>query len=321
MIDPTLEKLRVFGSDYVLPFQLVESGLRGRFVRLDDSVSKILEQHKYPEVPSLLLGEALALTAILSATVKFDGKFTLQAQSQSKAAIRTLVADVDTDGHLRGYVSFDADAIADLDPNATLARMFGGGYLAFTVERGDGEGRYQGIVPLEGETLAESVHQYFRQSEQIPTGLRLACQKGSDGRWCAAGLLVQRVPETGGEPISGDNHFPRTDPENWDQDEGYVRAIALMSTLKNSELTEDNFSPEKVLFQLFHEDGVRIWEPTSITGNCACPPKKFQELLVGLPRQEVDECKIDGVVSITCEFCGKTEVFDDAALDKIFSAS
>ena len=97
MIDPTLEKLRVFGSDYVLPFQLVESGLRGRFVRLDDSVSKILEQHKYPEVPSLLLGEALALTAILSATVKFDGKFTLQAQSQSKAAIRTLVADVDTD--------------------------------------------------------------------------------------------------------------------------------------------------------------------------------------------------------------------------------
>ena len=319
MLDPAIKKLRDVGSDYVLPFQLVESGLRGRFVRLDNSVDKILGQHNYPEIPSVLLGEALALTAILSATVKFNGKFTLQAQSQSQTAMRTLVADVDTEGHLRGYVGFDPEAVKELDGNSTLARIFGGGYLAFTVERGGGEGRYQGIVPLEGETLADSVHHYFRQSEQIPTGIRLACRKNTDGRWCAAGILVQRVPDSGGEPISGGDHFPRTDPENWEQDEGYMRAMALMSTLKDNEMTAENLSPEKLLFQLFHEDGVRIWEPTSITGECVCPPKKFHELLGRLPRQEVNECKVDGIVSVTCEFCGKTESFDDAALDKIFS--
>ena len=156
MTDPVLERLRTFDGDYVLPFQLEASGLRGRFVRLDGAVDRILGRHAYPAAPATLLGEAITLTAALSTTVKFEGKFTLQAQGDGP--IRTLVADVDTGGHLRGYAGFDPEAVATLPEDASLARMFGGGYLAFTVERGGGEGRYQGIVALEGETLAASVH-------------------------------------------------------------------------------------------------------------------------------------------------------------------
>ncbi len=322
MIDPALAQLRAIGDDFVLPFQLEASGLRGRFVRLDSAAERILGRHDYPDRAAVLLGEAIALTATLSATVKFSGKFTLQAQSQGQgAAVRTLVADVDTGGHLRGYVNYDADAIADLPRDASLARTFGGGYLAFTVERDDSEGRYQGIVALEGETLADSVHHYFRQSEQIPTALRLACGRDLDGRWRAAAILLQRVPASGGEPMAGSAaDAPRPDPETWHEDDGYMRAIALLATLAQDELLAATDPPERLLYQLFHEDGVRIWEPTRLLGDCACAPNKFHDLLARLPRSEVEDCKVDGLVSVTCEFCGKTEHFDDTALAAIFEA-
>jgi len=319
MTDPVLESIRAVDGDFVLPFQLEESGLRGRFVRLEGAVDAILGRHGYPEAPSALLGEAIALTAALSATVKFEGKFTLQAQG-GEGAMRTLVADVDADGRLRGYAGFDADQVSALPADASLARMFGGGYLAFTVERGGGEGRYQGIVALEGESLAESVHHYFRQSEQIPTGIRLACGQDADGRWRAGALLVQRVPSSGGEAVAGAApSAPRPDPETWQEDEGYMRAIAMLSSLRREELLGlDDAAPETVLFRLFHEDGVRVWPPSEVSGECGCPPEKFGSLLARLPRDELEDCKIDGVISVTCEFCGKTEHFDDAALDRIF---
>ena len=318
MIDPVLGNLRALGGDFVLPFQLVESGLRGRLVKLDTAIDAILRRHDYQEDVSNVLGQAIALTGALSATLKFEGKFTLQIQGEG--AMRILVADVDTAGHLRGYVGFDADKLASLPAAPSVARMFGGGYLAFTVERDSGEGRYQGIVALEGETLADSVHHYFRQSEQIPTGLRLACERGEDGRWRGAALLVQRVPETGGEAVSGGSVDAfRPPPETWEEDEGYMRAIALLATATSEEMLAQSEAPEDLLFKLFHEDGVRIFEPSAISGDCECPPNKFHDLLARLPRSEVEDCKVDGVIDVTCEFCGKTERFDDAALDALFS--
>ncbi len=312
MLDPALENLRALDGDYVLPFQLDASGLRGRLVRLDGAAERILARHGYPEIPSILLGEAIALTAALAATVKFDGKFSLQTKGEG--AVRMVVTDVDTAGHLRGYAGFDEAALAELPAGASLARLCGGGYLAFTVERGGGQGRYQGIVPLEGETLAESVHHYFRQSEQVPTGLKLACARGADGQWRAAALLVQRVPATGGEAISGTDGMPRPDPETWEEDEGYMRAMALLATVADAELLEPEFSAERLHFRVFHEEGVRIWEPEALSGDCACPPGKFHDLLANFPMETLEECKVDGVISVTCEFCGKTERFDDAAL-------
>jgi molecular chaperone Hsp33 len=234
--------------------------------------------------------------------------------------MRVLVADVDTGGHLRGYVGFKADQVETLPDSASVARMFGGGYLAFTVERTEGEGRYQGIVALEGETLAESVHHYFRQSEQIPTGLRLACEKGEDGKWRGAALLIQRVPETGGEAVAGGSVDAfRPPPETWEEDEGYMRAMALLATATSDEMLAESSTPEDLLFKLFHEDGIRIFDPSSITGECACPPNKFHDLLARLPRSEVEDCKVDGVIDVTCEFCGKTEHFDDAAIEALFN--
>jgi len=318
MIDPVLGSLRALGGDFVLPFQLVESGLRGRLVKLDTAIDAILRRHDYLEAASDVLGQAIALTAALSATLKFEGKFTLQVQGEG--AMRILVADVDMGGHLRGYVGFNADKVAGLPTSPSVARMFGGGYLAFTVERDGGEGRYQGIVALEGETLADSVHHYFRQSEQIPTGLRLACERGEDGCWRGAALLVQRVPETGGEVVSGGSvDASRPPPETWEEDEGYMRAMALLATATSEEMLAQSDTPEDLLFKLFHEDGVRIFEPSAISGDCECPPNKFHDLLARLPRSEVEDCKVDGVIDVTCEFCGKTERFDDAALDALFS--
>jgi len=325
MADPVIERLHRLGGDFVLPFQLDASGLRGRFVRMDGAADEILSRHAYPDAASKLVGEAIALTAALSATVKFEGKFTLQAQADRNAvggsAMRTLVADVDAGGRLRGYAAFDADAVNALPPDASLARMFGGGYLAFTVERGGGQGRYQGIVPLEGESLAQSVHHYFRQSEQIPTGLRLACARDDAGKWRAAALLVQRVPDTGGEAIGGGSAaVPLPDPETWEDDEGYMRAIALLATLGAEEMLSPDLPAEQLLYRLFHEDGVRVWDATPLSGKCGCPTNKFQDLLQRLPQTEVEDCKVDGVVSVTCEFCGKTEHFDDAALKQLFAA-
>lgn len=317
VIDPVLGRLRALGGNFILPFQLEESGLRGRLIRMDAAVNDILQRHNYPDLASNLLGQALALTAALSATVKFEGKFTLQMQGDGP--LRMLVADVDTGGHLRGYVGFNKDRTDELTDGASLARLFGGGHLAFTVERAGGEGRYQGIVALEGETMADSVHHYFRQSEQIPTGLRLACQRGEDGQWRASALLVQRVPDSGGEAVSGDalNAF-RPPPETWEEDEGYMRAMALLATVREGEMLNDEDAPERLLFSLFHEDGVRVFEPEAITGDCACAPRKFHDLLASLPRTELEDCKVDGVIDIVCEFCGKTEQFDDAALDALF---
>lgn len=320
MIDPVMSDLRALGGDFVLPFQLVESGLRGRYVKLDSAIDTILSRHDYPEAASNLLGQAIAVTAALSATVKFEGKFTLQVQGDGP--MRVLVADVDTGGHLRGYVGFKAEEVAELPDAASVARMFGGGYLAFTVSRTEGEGRYQGIVALEGETLAESVHHYFRQSEQIPTGLRLACEKGEDGKWRGAALLVQRVPDTGGEAVAGGSVDAfRPPPETWEDDEGYMRAIALLATATSEEMLAESNTPEDLLFKLFHEDGIRVFDPSAIIGECLCPPNKFHDLLARLPRSEVEDCKVDGVIDVTCEFCGKTEQFDDAAIDALFSES
>jgi len=303
--------MTAIADDFALPFQIERNGLRGRLVRLGDSVDAILSRHDYPPAVASLLGEALALAACLASTVKLDdGVFTLQVKGGG-GPVRLLVADVTGEGAMRGYAGFDADALQELgDDTASTARLFGGGQLAFTVDQGGDFERYQGIVELTGESLAESVHHYFRQSEQIGSGLKLACDKDEDGRWRAGALMVQKLP---------DEVLRQAAPEEVSDlvaaDEGFRRAMILMGSATPAEMTDATLPAEGLLYRLFHEDGVRVYDKRSLEDRCRCRLDRVEEVLRQFGRAQVEEFKVDGIVTVTCEFCAKARVFDDAALD------
>ena len=303
--------MTAIADDFALPFEIERNGLRGRLVRLGDSVDAILSRHDYPPAVASLLGEALALAACLASTVKMDdGIFTLQAKGDG-GPVRLLVADVTGEGALRGYAGFDAEAVQELgDDTASAARLFGGGQLAFTVDQGGDFERYQGIVELAGESLAESVHHYFRQSEQIGSGLKLACEQDGDGRWRAGALMVQKLPD---EVVR--QAAPEDVADLVEADEGFRRAMILMGSATPAEMTDAALPAEGLLYRLFHEDGVRVYEKRVLEDRCRCKLDRVEEVLRQFGRSQVEEFKVDGIVTVTCEFCTKAREFDDAALD------
>lgn len=309
-------------DDFVLPFQIDRYGLRGRLVRLGPAVDTILGRHDYPLPVARLLGEATALGACLSSTVKFDGIFTLQAKGEGPVTL--LVTDVTGEGALRGYASFDragVDRLGANDPQPSAARLIGGGRLAFTVDQEAGE-RYQGIVSLEGETLADAVSHYFRQSEQIQAGTALACGQASepDGRmaWRATALMVQRLPRELGESVRPPD-APRL-PDDEGMEEGWRRAMIFLGSATTAELLDPGLEAERLLFRLFHEDGVRVFAKRPLFERCRCNIDRAARVLASFPRREVEDLKVDGVVTVTCEFCTRSEVFTDGDLDRIYGA-
>jgi molecular chaperone Hsp33 len=230
------------------PFQLESSALRGRVIRLGDAVDRVLTRHDYPEPVSRLLGELLVLTATLAGALKFSGVFSLQTQSDGPVSF--MVADCTADGTLRGYARYDADRIAALD-TAGAAALLGRGHLALTVDQGRHSEAYQGIVELVGDNLTDSMRAYFRQSEQLQTGLRTAVERVEEAgrpRWRAGGLMVQRLPEEapaangGGEP-----------------EEDWRRTMILLGSATDEELVDPGLPANTLLYRLFHEEGVRVF--------------------------------------------------------------
>ena len=277
--------------DNVLPFMLESSSLRGRIVRLGPALDLILRQHDYPAAVGRLLGEAMALAVALGTALKFDGVFTLQIKSQG--VVRLLVADVTSHGGIRAYAQFDAAALKEPD-----AKLLGEGYLAFTVDQQGREDRYQGIVKLEGDNLAEAVQHYFRQSEQIPTGIVAAARQDAQGRWFAGCLMLQRMPREGGSGAVSDTGV----------EDDWLRAMMLMQTCTAAELADPTLDSETLLYRLFHEEGVRVFAPTSYRHECRCSAARVTGMLAALPREEVAALAIDGVVTVTCEFCNSSYV-------------
>ena len=196
-------------DDLVQPFRIDPFALRGRLVRLGPALDRIISQHAYPEPVAAMLGEAITLAVVLAGALKYDGIFTLQTKGDGP--IRLMVADVSTDGAVRGYAQYDQkklDAVSWAAGASELSvpRLLGGGYIAFTVDQGEETDRYQGIVELAGVTLADCAQHYFRQSEQIQAGIKLAVgQTGPDGAWRAGGLMLQRVPPEGGYGVIADD--------------------------------------------------------------------------------------------------------------------
>jgi molecular chaperone Hsp33 len=306
-------------DDRVTPFAVEALDLRGRLVRLGPTVDAILKHYDYPPRVARLLGEAIALAALLGSILESHGRF--QLQTRSDGPVDMLVVDYDAPGKLRGFARFDAarlDALADPAPGALLGR----GHLALTIEREEDAARYQGVVPLEGESLSEAAHIYFRQSEQIPSFVRLAVAEvvTPQGRsWRAGGLLLQYLPVAGARPRDlppGD--APETDENaettNLDaEDDAWTEGQALAATLEDHELVDPLLSGETLLFRLFHERGVKVFAERALTEFCRCSEERIERLLKSFePRERADMVGDDGRIGVTCEFCATFRSFDPA---------
>lgn len=306
MSQPTTEgqtDLVIPPDDMILPFQVEQADVLGRLVKLGPAVDTILSRHAYPEPVSRLLGEAVALTALLGAALKSDGKFILQATTDGPVDL--LVADYDVPGSLRGYARFDADRLAKLE-NDDEASLLGEGHLAMTIDRGLDTERYQGVVSLEGESLTEAADTYFRQSEQLPTFIHLAVARhyrageGGEGAWTwrAGGLLVQKLTREGGvESLS-------------DFEEDWTRAKTLAETVEDHELLDPMLPPERLLYRLFHEEQVRVYRAIPLQTYCSCSRERVEELLKGFTPEDLADMVVDGEVWVTCEFCNARYHFD-----------
>src|SRR5713226_10703906 len=209
-----------------------------------------------------------------------------------------MVADVSTAGAVRGYAQYDT---AKLEAALSGARpvlpsvpgLVGSGYIAFTVDQGEDTDRYQGIVELAGVTLADCAHHYFRQSEQIQAGIKLSVGRaGPGGAWRAGGLMLQRVPPEGGYAVIAD-----------DVEDGWRRAMVLMSSATPAELVDPELSPHRLLFRLFHDEGVRVYPTHPIEARCRCSSERIGRILRSFPADDIEELRKDKVISVTCEFC------------------
>lgn len=298
-------------DDLIQPFRIDPFALRGRLVRLGPTVDRILSQHDYPEPVAAILGEAITLAVVLSGMLKYDGVFTLQTKSDGP--VKLIVADVSTEGAVRGYAQYDRDrldavparAIRKSDGSPSVPELIGSGYIAFTVDQGEHTERYQGIVELAGANLAECAQHYFRQSEQIQAGIKLSvARSGENGAWRAGALMLQRVPPEGGYKVIAD-----------DVEDSWRRAMVLMSSATADELVDPELSPRRLLFRLFHEDGVRVFETHRLEARCRCSRERIVRILRSLPRADVDEMRAEPVTTVTCEFCNTTYHFtsDDLA--------
>ena len=317
--EPDLGEFGYAGDDRVVPFQVEGLDVRGRAVQLGPMLDAILERHNYPLPVARLVAETVVLTVLLGTSLKFDGKLIIQTKSDGPVDL--VVADFSTPDRVRAYARYDEEALAsaiekgETDPQDLL----GQGILAFTIDQGEFTQRYQGIVPLDGASLEEIAGVYFRQSEQIPTKVRLGVAELLDRdengkprhRWRAGGMVAQFLPEApdrmrqpdlhGGD---GDESFDGSVDDLWDE------ARVMVETIDADELTDPTVGTERLLFRLFHERGVRVYPPQAVYDQCACSREKLRDVLASFSQEEIESTVEDGVISVTCEFCSTTYTFE-----------
>lgn len=297
-------------EDVCLPFIINDGAFRGRFVRLTGAVSEILARHDDPPAVSTLLAEAMVAAVALASGLKYEGVFTLQIQGAGP--VHTLVADVTSAGELRACAKFDLQGLAaeiakPRPPGAAPLLTGTSGHLAFTVDQGPDTERYQGIVALEGESVAESIHHYFRQSEQIDSALKVAIsQPGADGKWTAGAVLIQRMPEAGGRLMDRE-----------DAEDAWRTAVILLGSLKDSELLDLALSPSQLVMRLFATVGLRLLPRRPIVAKCRCSRERSARILASFPLEEVRSYAHDGVVRMTCEFCRSDYSFTESELSAL----
>ena len=302
-------------DDAVLPFEVASLDLRGRLTRLGPALDEVLTRHDYPAPVGKLLGEAIVLTTLLGSSLKFDGRFILQTQTDGPVSF--LIVDFQAPDRLRAYARFDAKRLKDGQDSGAL---LGHGHLAMTIDQGADMSRYQGLVALEGGNLEDAAHEYFLRSEQIPTRVRLAVGEewrgGGDGpkhRWRAGGMLLQFLPKAPERARQADLH-PGDAPEGVEthevaEDDAWIEGQSLISTVEDVELIDPDLSGERLLYRLFHERGVRVFAPLPLRAQCSCSRDAVSGMLNSFEKQDRADMVKDGKVVVTCEFCSSVYEF------------
>jgi molecular chaperone Hsp33 len=301
-------------DDAALPFEVDALDLRGRLTRLGPTLDDILTKHDYPAAVGKLLGEAIVLTTLLGSSLKFDGRFILQTQTDGPVSF--LIVDFQAPDRLRAYARYDAKRLQAGQDSATL---LGRGHLAMTIDQGADMSRYQGLVALDGGGLEEAAHEYFLRSEQIPTRVRLAVGeewRGGDGgkhRWRGGGMLLQFLPKAPERARLPDLH-PGDAPEGTvvpeiTEDDAWVEGQSLIATVEDIELIDPDLSGERLLYRLFHERGVRVFKPLPLRAQCSCSREAVSSMLKSFAPQDRADMVKDGKVEVTCEFCSSVYQF------------
>ena len=299
-------------ADLVEPFLVETCGLRGRLLRLGDVVDTVLGRHDYPEPAAQILGEMLALAGVLSSMLKFDGVFSLQTKGDGP--ISMMITDVTAAGELRGFAQIDDARLAAVLAGAgerlpSLPHLLGKGYLALTVDQGAHSERYQGIVELNGATLTDCVHHYFQQSEQLATAIKLAAGR-IDGAWRAGAIMLQRMPREEAEA----QHLSDEEAE-----EGWRRGCAFLASCTGDELLDPGLAPNSLLYRLFHEDGVRVFQPRPLSLGCRCSRDRVSKVLAAMSPESIEDLKVDNQIVVTCQFCNIDYRFDEDELAALFA--
>jgi molecular chaperone Hsp33 len=301
-------------DDAVIPFEVNALDLRGRLTRMGPALDEILTKHDYPAAVGKLLGEAIVLTTLLGSSLKFEGRFILQTQTDGPVSF--LIVDFQAPDRLRAYARYD---VKRLKPGLDSGALLGKGHLAMTIDQGPDMSRYQGLVALDGGGLEEAAHEYFLRSEQIPTRVRIAVGeefRGGEGgkhRWRAGGLLMQFLPKAPERARQADLHpgdAPEgTVPHTVAEDDAWVEGQSLIGTVEDLELIDPDLSGERLLYRLFHERGVRVFKPVSLQARCSCSREAVSSMLKSFEAKDRAEMVKDGKVVVTCEFCSSVYEF------------
>lgn len=293
-------------DDSVAGFQLDERPVRGRIARLGPVIDEILSAHDYPASVAALTGEAVLLALLIGDAMKFEGRLIIQASGtnanpggiEGKGAVSFVVADYTAGEGVRGFAKYDADKVAAVEaehgPRPGAQALLGAGHFAMTIDQGPDMAPYQGVVSLDGPSLAACAEHYFYQSEQLNTRIKLAVGEHFVGDekqvWRAGGAMIQR--------LAGDD--VRTSD---DADFEHVRA--LFETTEDAELLDPDVTAARLLYRLFHEDGVRLQTERGVTKRCTCEAERLRRILASFPEEDRDYMARDGKIVMTCEYCNK----------------
>tara|TARA_Y100000385_G_scaffold189525_1_gene195811 strand:- start:1139 stop:2011 length:873 start_codon:yes stop_codon:yes gene_type:complete len=278
-------------DNHIIPFQLGGNRVRGSIVRLGTAVSEIIKRHNYPKNIESLLADTLTITACLGSRMKHDGVFTIQAKGTGE--VHTLFSDVTNNGFLRGYVGFNPDlSILHKD----LISLMVSGHITFTLDQGKYSKRYQGIVALEDKSISKSAELYFNNSEQLETKFVVFNNYDSDGsskeKLFSSGLIMlQKMPN-------------KTDMDEEENIEIWENSLNFLSTLKKEECLSVSLTSRDILFRLFNEVGVTVYDEIVIQDKCRCSKEKVELAIKKLNKDELNDIADEkGNIKVICEFC------------------
>ena len=312
-------------DDTVLPFQLDASDIRGRVVRLDGVLDRVLKQHHYPDQIEALVAEAALLTALIGQTIKLRWKLSLQIRGQGPARLIATdyygPAEEGQPARIRAYASYDADR---LDPAATPFSQIGAGYFALMLDQGAGMTPYQGFTPIAGYSLSDCAQTYFAQSEQLPTRFALTFGKsqmpGQPSHWRGGGVMLQHMPQVGmgvaADAGSGEGGLlSHTDILAGEPAENWNRANLLLDTVEEIELVGPTVAPTDLLIRLFHQESPRVFDATPVHFGCSCSEDKVRQTMSIYSQRDIASMTTDdGLVTADCQFCGAHYEFDPKTL-------